>query len=125
WGDELVVGGQHQCNIWQGEFPSHNTGEDGYVGTAPVDSFSPNAFGLYNMVGNAWEWCSDWFHPSYHATATFDNPKGPTRGENRVMRGGSYLCHASYCFRYRVSARSSAPPDSGTGHVGFRVARDL
>ncbi|MGI9524603.1 MAG: formylglycine-generating enzyme family protein [Hyphomicrobiaceae bacterium] len=126
WGDDLMAhDGKHACNIWQGRFPGQNTGDDGYIGTAPVDAFSPNAFGFYNMVGNAWEWCSDWFHPSYHAQATFDDPKGPLSGSTRVMRGGSYLCHYSYCFRYRVAARSSSTPDTSTGHAGFRIAQDV
>jgi formylglycine-generating enzyme len=122
WGDQLTPDGQHRCNIWQGEFPHHDTGEDGYRGTAPVAAFAPNGYGLFNMVGNVWEWCGDLFEPS---------PGGPTRdsraafGSPRVIRGGSYLCHDSYCFRYRVSARSSAPPDSATGHVGFRLVRDI
>jgi formylglycine-generating enzyme required for sulfatase activity len=124
WGDELMPGGRHLCNIWQGEFPHVNTGEDGHLGTAPVDAYEPNGLGFLNMVGNAWEWCADWFDPRGHGPASQVDPKGPPRGQARVMRGGSYLCHASYCFRYRVSARSSAPPDSGTGHIGFRMARD-
>lgn len=125
WGDELTPGGVHRCNIWQGTFPSEDTAEDGYAGTAPVTAFEPNGFGLYNMVGNAWEWVSDWFHPRAHAhpNAPRRNPAGPARGSARVMRGGSYMCHASYCYRYRVAARSSAPPDSGTGNMGFRIAR--
>jgi formylglycine-generating enzyme required for sulfatase activity len=124
WGGDLMPGGQHQCNIWQGRFPEVNTAEDGFSATAPVNTFEPNPFGLYNMVGNTWEWCSDWFHASYHATATLEDPQGPPVGSARVMRGGSYLCHESYCFRYRVSARSCATPDTSIGHVGFRVACD-
>ena len=124
WGSELMPEGRHRCNIWQGRFPEHDSGEDGYRGTAPVDAYQANGFGLYNTSGNTWEWCADWFHPSDHAHASLDNPKGPQTGTARVIRGGSYLCHESYCFRYRVSARSSAPPDNGTGHLGFRIARD-
>jgi formylglycine-generating enzyme required for sulfatase activity len=124
WGSELTPGGAHHCNLWQGRFPDHDTAEDGYAGTAPVDAFAPNEFGLYNMSGNAWEWCADWFDRSFHARGPLDNPKGPESGTARVIRGGSYLCHESYCFRYRVSARSCAPPDNGTGHLGFRLARD-
>lgn len=127
WGDELTPDGQHRCNIWQGTFPTENTVEDGYRGTAPVTAYEPNGYGLYNMVGNAWEWCADWFHPRYHASthAPRYDPKGPPSGTARVMRGGSYLCHRSYCYRYRVAARSSSPPDSGSGNVGFRIARDV
>ena len=108
WGDELTPDGRHRCNIWQGEFPDHNTRDDGFVGTAPVDAFEPNGFGLYNVAGNVWEWCADWFDPA--------------APQSRVIRGGSYLCHASYCNRYRVAARSSSTPDSSTGNMGFRVA---
>ncbi|MFJ7160026.1 formylglycine-generating enzyme family protein [Streptomyces sp. NPDC101118] len=110
WGDELTPGGRHMCNIWQGEFPVLDTAEDGYAGTAPVKSYRPNGHGLYNAVGNVWEWCADRFAP------------GP--GTARAMRGGSYLCHDSYCNRYRVAARSSNTPDSSTGNIGFRVAAD-
>ena len=112
WGDELTPGGEHRCNIWQGEFPRRNTLEDGFYGTAPVDAFPPNAFGLHNTSGNAWEWCADWFDPK------------PGRGRAKVIRGGSYLCHSSYCNRYRVAARSRNTPDTTTGHMGFRVAAD-
>jgi sulfatase modifying factor 1 len=124
WGDKLTPGGKHLCNVWQGTFPTHNTVEDGYLGTAPVDAFPPNGYGLYNITGNVWEWCSDWFSPRFPINGTRDNPGGPSIGTHKVMRGGSYLCHHSYCNRYRVAARSSNTPDSSTGNLGFRCARD-
>ena len=124
WGDELTPGGEHRCNIWQGDFPNQNTVEDGYAGTAPVSSYEPNDYGLFNMAGNVWEWCSDWFSSSYRRRGPTADPSGPARGVARVIKGGSYLCHASYCNRYRVAARSSATPDSSTGHMGFRCATD-
>ena len=123
WGDELLVDGMHRCNVWQGTFPSENTVEDGYYGTAPVDAFAPNGYGLYNTVGNAWEWCHDWFDAEFHRDGPRTNPSGPTDGTQRVMRGGSFLCHESYCFRFRVPARSSNSPDSTTGNLSFRCAR--
>ncbi len=122
WGDELTPGGEHRCNIWQGRFPDVNTAEDGYLGTAPARSFPPNGFGLFNMVGNVWEWCADWFSPDYHMDGPRVNPAGPPEGQARVTKGGSYLCHDSYCVRYRLSARSSNTPDSSTGNMGFRCA---
>ena len=129
WGDELTPEGEHRCNIWQGRFPDHNTVEDGYTGTAPANSFLPNGYGLYNVSGNVWEWVSDWFsatfHAEDHAQGPRENPKGPMTGSARVIRGGSYLCHDSYCNRYRVAARSSNTPDSSTGNMGFRCARDV
>lgn len=125
WGDELTPGGKHLCNIWQGEFPGHDTAEDGYAGLAPVDAFPPNAFDLYTITGNAWEWCSDWFHPSFHVLATRTNPAGPPQGQSKVIKGGSYLCHRSYCNRYRVAARSSNTPDSSTTNMSFRCVRDV
>jgi len=124
WGDELTPYGEWRCNIWQGTFPSRNTLEDGYHGTAPIDEFEPNGYGLYNVSGNVWEWCSDWFHPRFHAGGPLHNPTGPPYGQAKVIRGGSYLCHHSYCNRYRVAARSSNTPDSSTGNMGFRCARD-
>ena len=123
WGDELTPDGEHRCNIWQGTFPRINTREDGYAGTAPVESYQPNGYGLYNMAGNVWEWCADWWSPTYHLTGPRENPVGPAAGSARVMRGGSYLCHHSYCNRYRVAARTSNTPDSSTGNLGFRTAR--
>jgi formylglycine-generating enzyme required for sulfatase activity len=124
WGDELTPNGEHRMNVWQGVFPRSNTMEDGFFGTAPVDSFPPNNYGLHNMTGNVWEWCADWFSPTYHIGGPRKNPKGPRSGTHRLMRGGSYLCHASYCYRYRVAARSANTPESSTGNLGIRCVRD-
>ncbi len=128
WGDKLTPRGEHRCNIWQGTFPSQDTGADGYVGTAPVKAFRPNRFGLFNMVGNVWEWTADRWSPDWHVPdtiATRIDPTGPPEGDSRVVRGGSYLCHDSYCTRYRVAARTHNTPDSSTGHTGFRCAADV
>lgn len=120
WGDELTPDGEHRCNIWQGVFPTKNTVADGYRGTAPVRSFPPNGFGLYEVAGNVWEWVEDWFSTDHLAT-----PAMASTGTTRVMRGGSYLCHSSYCNRYRVAARSHNNPDSASGNTGFRCAYNL
>lgn len=120
WGDDLTPDGEHRCNIWQGDFPEHNTLEDGYLTTAPAKAFPPNGFGVLQSSGNVWEWCADWFDPGYYAVSPDHDPRGPETGANRVMRGGSFLCHHSYCHRYRVAARSSSPPDSTASNLGFR-----
>lgn len=120
WGDELTPNGRHLCNIWQGEFPLRDTAEDGYAGTCPVDAFPPNGFGIYSAIGNVWEWCADWFTPAVNAEAVLHDPAGPATGKARVMKGGSFLCHASYCNRYRVAARTANTPDSSTSNIGFR-----
>lgn len=121
WGDLLKPDGRHRCNIWQGKFPVKNNASDGYVGTAPVDAYEPNGYGLYNMSGNVWEWCADWFSPGYHRETSDVNPFYDRPTGRRSMRGGSYLCHRSYCNRYRVAARSSNTPDSSSGNIGFRI----
>ncbi len=122
WGNELAPGGEHRCNIWQGTFPQYNSLDDGYLGTAPAKSFKPNGYGLYNTSGNVWEWCGDWFSPDFRIKDTRNDPKGPKEGMTKVIRGGSFLCHHSYCNRYRVAARSSNTPDSGSSNTGFRCA---
>lgn len=124
WGDEFRPGSKHMCNIWQGKFPNKNTAEDGYLNTAPVRSFSPNDYGLYNVSGNVWEWCSDWFSSDHHVRGRRRNPTGPSRGDGKVIKGGSYMCHDSYCNRYRMGARSVATPDTSAAHQGFRCAQD-
>lgn len=125
WGDDLMPNGRHACNIWQGTFPDLDLAEDGFSAPAPVNSFQPNGYGLYTVVGNVWEWCSDNFDAQWHQTATRVNPVGPPSGLTRVMKGGSYLCHASFCFRYRNAARTANMPNSATGNIGFRVVRDV
>ena len=109
WGRELEPGGEHRMNVWQGAFPTEDTGADGWRGTCPVDAFPPNGYGLHNTTGNVWEWSAG----PWSAT----DPSG-------VSRGGSYLCHASYCRRYRVSARQPQSLDSSAGNLGFRIAAD-
>ncbi len=127
WGDELEPGGAHRMNVWQGEFPRRNSGDDGYLATAPADAFAPNGFGLFNTTGNVWEWTADHFSAHWHAREndrTRRDPKGPPAGPTMVLRGGSYLCHVSYCNRYRTAGRTQNTPDTSTGHMGFRCAAD-
>lgn len=123
WGNKLLPKDQHYANIWQGDFPAHNTGEDGYTETSPVTAFPPNGYGLYNMVGNAWEWTADWWSV-HHSTDETHNPTGPATGKDKVKKGGSYMCHKSYCYRYRCVARSQNTPDSSASNLGFRCAAD-
>lgn len=123
WGDQLIPNGAHAMNTWQGRFPSVNTGDDGWIGTAPVQSYAPNGFGLHNMTGNVWEWVVDRFGDLPIKPAGLPrNPHGPDHGLERVQRGGSYLCHDSYCDRYHVHSRIGNDPSSTMGHAGFRVA---
>jgi len=122
WGDQLEPEGQHRMNVFQGTFPAKNTAADGWAGTCPVGSYPPNDFGLHEMTGNVWEWCSDWFDPTYYGRSPRLSPGGPEQGTSKVIRGGSYLCHHSYCWRYRVDSRSANSQDSSTGNTGFRVA---
>jgi formylglycine-generating enzyme required for sulfatase activity len=136
WGDEKPgAGGKWQANIWQGEFPYKNTALDGFERTAPARSFEPNGYGLYDMAGNVWEWCSDWYDRDLYRNragkGVIVNPAGPDRSSNparpytpeRSQRGGSFLCADSYCTRYRPSARHGCSPDTGMSHVGFRCAK--
>ncbi|MGH3352335.1 MAG: formylglycine-generating enzyme family protein, partial [Nocardioides sp.] len=121
WGDEVRTDTEWRANIWQGDFPVLNTAEDGWATTAPVRSFAPNSYGLWQTVGNVWEWCADWFDPAYYRVSPRESPTGPDRGTTRVLRGGSFLCHDSYCNRYRNAARSSNTPDSSMNNTGFRT----
>ena len=111
-------------NVFQGTFPERNTERDGYAGTAPVGAFPPNGYGLHNMTGNVWEWTADRWSTTWHHEQgrPLVDPAGPQVGDRRALRGGSYLCHASYCWRYRTSARMGSTPDTPTGNVGFRCA---
>jgi formylglycine-generating enzyme required for sulfatase activity len=124
WGEDLEPGGEHRMNVWQGRFPNENTLADGYYGTCPVDAFEPNGYGIYNATGNIWEWTGDWFDPAFRARDRRTDPAGPPTGTHRVQKGGSHLCHESYCRRYRVAARQGNEPDSATGNLGFRCAAD-
>ncbi len=140
WGSELTPNGRHMANIWQGTFPNENTAEDGFVGVAPVKSFPPNDLGLFDMAGNVWEWTEDRYRPDTYRRLVADlapgaycanpvgpidtlDPRNPFAGDTRIQKGGSHLCHASYCSSYRPSARMATTPDSSLGHVGFRCVK--
>ncbi len=139
WGDELMPGGRHMANTWQGIFPCENLASDGYEGTSPVGAFPPNGYGLHDMIGNVWEWTEDWFtsrHPVDAAKSCCipQNPRGgaednsydarsSVRIPRKVVKGGSFLCAPNYCRRYRPAARHAQPIDSGMSHVGFRCVR--
>jgi formylglycine-generating enzyme required for sulfatase activity len=136
WGDEFAPGGRQMANTWQGEFPFENTLEDGYEWTAPVGSFPPNGYGLYDMIGNVWEWTSDWYQQHHEVVATtccgdltakaremeksYDPNQPEIKIPRRVMKGGSYLCAPNYCRRYRPAARMAQAVDTSTCHLGFR-----
>jgi formylglycine-generating enzyme required for sulfatase activity len=133
WGDELRPGGKWMANIFQGHFPDRDDGDDGWTGVAPVGSFPPNGYGLYDIAGNVWEWCSDWYRPDYYAQLlgagrVARNPTGPVssfdpaepREHKRVQRGGSFLCTSQYCARYLVGARGKGEVSTASNHLGFR-----
>lgn len=128
WGNEFQPHGQLMCNTWQGQFPQQNTGqntpETGYLGTSPIGIFPANGYGLYDMAGNVWEWCVDYFTTRHHSTLQYD-PQGLAPTKQRVLKGGSFLCHDSYCNRYRVSARTANTPSSSASNIGFRCAFSL
>ena len=136
WGDELTPSGKAMANTWQGQFPAKDHGEDGHVNTSPVTAFPPNGFGLYDMGGNVWQWCADWYRPDYYSVlattgSAAHNPSGPTDSfdpqepgsAKRVVRGGSYLCTDQYCARYLVGSRGKAEVSSPTSNLGFRLVR--
>jgi formylglycine-generating enzyme required for sulfatase activity len=133
WGDDFKPRGKWMANIYEGDFPSHNTGADGYIGLAPVKSFPKNAYGLYDMEGNAWEWCHDFYRPDYYLKSPKLNPQGPPNSYDpeapgtivRVQRGGSFLCSDQYCIRYKAGARGKGEVKSASNNLGFRCVKDI
>jgi formylglycine-generating enzyme required for sulfatase activity len=131
WGKEFRPGGKFMANTWQGRFPYRNTKDDGWERTSPVGSFPANGFGLYDMAGNVWQWCSDWYRPDYYEHSLRRNPQGPADSfdpaepniPKRVQRGGSFLCSDQYCSRYMPGGRGKGAVDTGTSHAGFRCVR--
>lgn len=137
WGDEFMPGGRHRANTWQGNFPQHNRNEDGFERTSPVTAFPANGYGVHDMIGNVWEWTSDWYSPRHGADAPKaccipENPRGPPQDQSydpcqpeikiprKVIKGGSHLCAPNYCRRYRPAARHAEAVDTSTSHLGFR-----
>lgn len=125
WGDTEPTDEAPLCNIWQGDFPTLNTMADGYYGTSPVAAFAPNGFGIHDMAGNVWEWTRDAFRVRSVSRAARERNKHALEQSEKVTKGGSFLCHKSYCYRYRIAARSALTPDSGASNVGFRVAAEM
>ena len=124
WGNEFNPKGEFRANTWQGVFPEADQKEDGFSGVAPVKSFAPNGYGIYDLAGNVWEWVHDWYDPNYYAMSPTDNPQGPQDGAEKVQRGGSWLCSSNYCQGYRVASRMKTARDSGLNNLGFRCAAD-
>lgn len=124
WGDDDPPDDDPRCNIWQGRFPDQNRATDGFAATGPVDAFAPNGYGLYNMCGNTWEWCADAFRVKSVGAEGRARDAAARRDNERLLKGGSYLCHRSYCHRYRIAARMGRSPETTTSHIGFRLGYD-